>query len=783
MTKITGKDKIEEGKYKDENMGMNLPEEVRNAFLKKGINTDEALLLLKTDMGREELYCDAYTVLTEEGVASLFCLFGLTEKKGASFFSREKCLLTFTQLDYIFTPLAEIKKLKCEEQISVIRLVVEKTDGSEECLFYTTCAKRRVLYDFTSQFEHYKEHGKLKEREKREKTSCPHCGHPYDDPEKKLCKRCLSKKSLIKKLLPFFFRYKKQIFLVFLTVILSGGISVIVPYLNSKVLYDEVLIPGSPLYGKVFLLVLAVAFAGLLQAVVGNINGVVGAHVSAYVSYDLKKTIFASFERLSFSFFTSRHTGRLITQINSDAETLYWFFCDGVPYFLTNVIQMVGIMTVMFTIHAPLTILILLPLPFVFVGYYIALRMFRRLHAESHTHRSRFNGVLSDVLGGMRIVKAFSREEAEVARFHKRSTDLSRTNYRVNVRNSTIFPLLNLAMRLGVYLVWGFGGYFVLRGAVTPGEGISFGVLSLFISYLSMLYTPLGFFANFLSNLASGMNALQRLFQILETEPEVEEKEDAISLDKVKGEVVFDQVNFSYTPGKRTIQDVSFTVPAGKTLGIVGHTGAGKSTLANLLTRLYDTQSGKIFIDGVDIKDLTLKTLRDHVAIVSQETYLFRGTILDNIRYASPEADFSQVLAASKAAGCHDFIMSFPDGYETQVGTDKKTLSGGEKQRISIARAILKDPAILILDEATAAMDTKTERKIQDALQVITKDRTTLIIAHRLSTLRDADSLIVVEEGKVVEEGTHKSLLEKEGVYHKLYKLQMEALKTIGIEE
>ena len=255
-------------------------------------------------------------------------------------------------------------------------------------------------------------------------------------------------------------------------------------------------------------------------------------------------------------------------------------------------------------------------------------------------------------------------------------------------------------------------------------------------------------------------------------------------METIKGDVVFDKVNFSYAPGKKTIQDVSFSVPAGQTLGIVGHTGAGKSTLANLLTRLYDVESGMISVDGIDIRDLSFATLRKNIAIVSQETYLFRGTIMDNIRYANPEATFDEVLAASKAAGCHDFIMSFPDGYETWVGFDKKMLSGGEKQRISIARAILKDPAVLILDEATAAMDTKTERKIQSALSAITENRTTITIAHRLSTLRDADFLIVIEDGKVVENGTHDTLLQnKEGVYHKLYHLQMEAMKTIGIEE
>ncbi|MBR5296131.1 MAG: ABC transporter ATP-binding protein, partial [Clostridia bacterium] len=270
---------------------------------------------------------------------------------------------------------------------------------------------------------------------------------------------------------------------------------------------------------------------------------------------------------------------------------------------------------------------------------------------------------------------------------------------------------------------------------------------------------------------------------IMDADPEIKEKENAISLETVRGEVEFDHVNFSYAPGKKTICDVSFKVPAGKTLGIVGHTGAGKSTLANLITRLYDPNSGTIKIDGHDLQDLTLKTLRDHVAIVSQETYIFRGTILDNIRYASPDSTWEEVLSASKASGCHDFIMALPDGYNTMVGMDKRLLSGGEKQRISIARAILKDPSILILDEATAAMDTKTERKIQEALRVISENRTTITIAHRLSTLRDADSLIVIENGSLVGDGTHKELLENCEVYNRLYHLQMEALKTIGIEE
>lgn len=762
-----------------------IPEEVAASFRKKGIDVNDALLLVKTDMAREELFCDAYTAFTREGIATLFCVQAIRKREGATLFSPVKTESALRELDWLFVPLEEIESLRVEELVSVFRVILKRKNGEPEVLFYASFACRKEVYDLTDGIHSYLQDGEaaVTRNQKESEDVCPRCHTPYADPHRKVCKKCFSRRNLIRKLLPFFFRYKKQLVLVFLTVLLSGLISVIVPYLNSKVLYDEVLTQGTNLYGKVGLLVLSVAGAGLLSAIVTMINSIIGSRVSAFVSYDLKKTIFSSFERLSYSFFTSRHTGRLITQINSDAETLYWFFCDGVPYFLTNVLQMLAIGIVMVSIHPLLTLVVVLPIPFLFLGYWLVLRMFRRLHAETHTYRSRFNSVLSDVLGGMRIVKAFSREKEEIARFDEKSRDLYSSKLSIDIRHHTIFPLLNLGMRLTSYLVWGFGAFFVLRETLTPGSGITYGVLNLFISYLAMLYAPLNFFANFFSQLANGLNALQRLFEIMETEPEVKEKADPIHLSEVKGDVEFDDVCFSYQPGKKTIEHVSFSVPAGHTLGIVGHSGAGKSTLVNLLTRLYDVSEGAIRIDGVDIRDLSFATLRKHVAIVSQETYLFRGTIMDNIRYAAPEASEEDVIRASRAAGCHEFIMALPDGYETYVGKDKRSLSGGEKQRISIARAILKDPAILILDEATAAMDTKTERRIQASLAAITKGRTTITIAHRLSTIRDADFLIVLEDGKKVEEGTHEDLLKKEGVYHKLYRLQMEALKIIGIEE
>ncbi len=763
---------------------ISLPEEVITSFRQKGIDTEKALFLTKTDMGREEFYCDAYTAVTEEGIGVLFCTFVLRKREGASFFSSQKTEKFLEQQDWYYLPIEELDSLKAEEQISVFLVVAKKKDGGEEVLFWASNACRKKVYALVEGIASYQKTGAFPPSADFKEEICPRCGTPYRDPARRMCTVCSKKKTLLKKLFPFFLRYKVQMILVVLTVLMSGAVSVIVPYLKSKVLYDRILSPGDSLYGKISLLVLAVAGATLLGSLVNMVNTIINAKISSFVSYDLKKTIFSSFERLSYSFFTSRHTGRLITQINSDAETLYNFFCNGLPYFFTNVLQIVGVLAVMFFTNPFLTLLVIIPIPFVVLGSWGVMKMFRRLHAENHTHRSRFNGILSDVLDGMRIVKSFSREETEVARFDEKNDALAASNLRISIRQNSIFPLVNLVWRLATYLVWGFGGYLVLKEGLDPGSGISYGELNLFVSYLTMLYAPLNSFSGYINQFASGFNALRRLFEIMDTPPEVKENKDPVVKDRLKGEIRFENVNFSYVPGKKAIDDVSFFVEAGKTLGIVGHTGAGKSTLANLITRLYDVDSGKISIDGIDIRDLSLKTLRENVAIVSQETYLFRGSIMDNIRYANPEATKEEVIAAAKAAGCHDFIMTFPLGYETLVGTNFKTLSGGEKQRVSIARAILKDPAILILDEAPAAMDTKTERKIQEALSAITKNRTTVTIAHRLSTLRDADSLIVIGEGKLLEEGDHSTLLaKKDGTYRKLYELQMEALKTIGIEE
>jgi len=405
-------------------------------------------------------------------------------------------------------------------------------------------------------------------------------------------------------------------------------------------------------------------------------------------------------------------------------------------------------------------------------------RLFEKLYAKSYSRRRSFNSLIADVLNGMRVVKSFSREDDEMERFDKRSIKSADADIEIGNRAAKIFPMLFYLLKIGSYIVWGVGGWQVMNQT----GSMNYATLMTFVAYFSLIYGPIEFLADVSNWWSECLNSLQRLFEISEAVPEVKEAENPVSLEKVRGDVEFKNVSFSYVENRKVIDDISFKIPAGSTLGIVGHTGAGKSTLANLMTRLYNAKEGEIFIDETDIKKLSFDTLRRSISIVSQETYLFRGSILENIRYARPEATNEQVIAASIIAGAHQFIVKYPDGYHTQIGLGNKDLSGGERQRLSIARAILKNPRILILDEATAAMDTQTERQIQEALNRLTEGRTTIIIAHRLSTLRDADNLIVIENGKMPEHGTARELLEKKGVYYKLYKMQAEALKTIGIE-
>ena len=679
-------------------------------------------------------------------------------------------------------PLADLRFVRVEEQISTGRLIAKNTQGVFLLTAFTNfCKESMLLFARYIDFLLRQEPIRVDEKDLPEAMRCPKCGNRYPDPDRRICPHCMKKGTSFRRFSVFLFRYRLDLVLTLLSLVGLTATSILAPYLSSGFFFDQVIETTGKFYGEILLVLGMLIATKLLQTGATMLNNWITSKVAANMVFDLKKTIFSAIERLSLGFFTARQTGGLMTQVNEDSNRIYEFFCDTVPRFILNAVQ-VAVLTVLMFILQPVLALMALVLivPTFFVIRNFLFRNVKTLHARTFSNSKSLNGFLADVLSGVRVVKAFSGEKSEMARFSVRNRALAQSDRKLGVFNSSVWTLVGLVPLAGTMLIWGFGGWMVMSGS----GGMTYGKLLTFIAYMGMIYAPLNFFSDMMNRTADCSNALQRLFEIMDAQPEVREVPDPVELGEHIGKIEFDHVCFSYQKGRRVIDDVSFSLPEGSTLGIVGHTGAGKSTIANLLMRLYDTDSGEIRIGGKPVRELSFRSLYQNIAIVSQETYLFMGTILENIRYAKPDADFAEVVEAAKCAGAHEFIMRLPDGYHTRIGSGFQELSGGERQRVSIARAVLKNPKILILDEATAAMDTATERKIQQALSELVRGKTTIMIAHRLSTLRDADRLIVIERGRVAEEGTHAELLAKEnGVYQKLFTLQEEALKSAGILE
>ncbi|MBR6768389.1 MAG: ATP-binding cassette domain-containing protein [Clostridia bacterium] len=676
----------------------------------------------------------------------------------------------------------EIESLAVDELLSTCRFYAV-VDGERQLLTYATFFAKDDLYRLSASFEKLKNEKENEIDTDFDSRFCPKCGRRYPDKERKFCPNCMEKGKVIKRMAGFFLRYRFYMIAIVASMLLLSAISVIAPLYGSKFLYDEVLDPTGAHHSMrgLVMIFLVIVFMRVLRVFVTMIHSFVTSIIAAKIVYDIKKVIFGAIERLSMSYFSSRTTGSLMNQIYHDANRIYWFFTDGLPYFTINILQLV-VVTVMMLVFNPLLTLLALgltPLVLFLIGKLFSKS--RKLNHRRYIKSSSMNSLLSDLLTGIRVVKTFSREKSEAERFSRASRGLANAEMKRSKFGTTAYPLVHTVVYLGIIMVWGFGGWMVIKGFGVPP--MTYGLLTLFLSYVGMVYDPLYSFVDQVEWGSDALNSMNRLFEIMDADTDVKESDNPVHFDEVQGDIVFDNVEFSYTKSRKIIDKVSFKVEAGKTLGIVGHTGSGKSTLANLLIRLYDVDEGSITVDGVNVKDIAFEDLRKSIAIVSQETYLFVGTIYDNIRYANNEATREEVIEAAKAAGAHDFIVKLPDAYDTMVGFGHKDLSGGEKQRVSIARALLRKPKILILDEATAAMDTQTERRIQNTLDSLSKGRTTIMIAHRLSTLKNADSLIVVNGGKVTEVGTHAELIAKKGEYYKLYKLQLDALKNVGVTE
>lgn len=513
------------------------------------------------------------------------------------------------------------------------------------------------------------------------------------------------------------------------------------------------------------LIVLAIVSIDLFQRALGVMQSRLSAVSGNRFIMMLKNILYEKLESLSLSSLQRRSTGDLMGRVNSDTAVMQDFVTNQLPNIFVQGVSFIVAMIVMLAINPLMCLFIFVPVPFsVFLikKFWTTMDMKNR---RGWNLESKVNRQLQDIFSGIRVVKCFGQEKREVERFRQSSLKSAKQTEQNERLFDTFFPLVTFAIRLGSYLILLYGNLLLFDGAM------KLGTLHQINAYANIVYAPLVWMTSVPRSISRFLTSASKVFEILEETPEVGDIGLPIDI-RIEGEINVKNVTFGYESYNPVLSNVSADIKPGEMIGIVGHSGSGKTTLINLIMRLYDVNTGAIEIDGVNIKDISQEALRSQMGVVLQETFLFAGTIRDNIAYACPNATDEMVIEAAKTANAHDFIMDLPQGYNTAVGAGGHSLSGGEKQRIAIARAIIHNPKILILDEATAALDTETEKLIQDALKKLVRNRTTLAIAHRLSTLRNADRLLVLDHGKVAEFGTHSELLENRGIYYKLVMAQ-----------
>ena len=489
------------------------------------------------------------------------------------------------------------------------------------------------------------------------------------------------------------------------------------------------------------------------------------------VIFDLRRDLYGKLQRLSVAYYDQRATGDIMTRIIDDVNSVERVLIDGTEQGTVAALTLVGVTAMMFSFNPSLAVLVWIPIPLLMAAAVLYTRHAHQRYRIQRRAMSALNALLHDNLQGIRQIKSFGREEHEISRFEAKSDRVRRGTLDAMRLWATYSPATSFIASLGYVIVFCFGGYGVIRGRMTLGQLVGF------LGYLSMFYSPIERLHGINQMLQAARAAGERVFEIIDAPEEVTEKPHAGKLsDSTRGEVEFRQVSFHYENRRDVLQQIDIQVRPGQTIALVGPTGAGKSTLVHLLPRFHDVTAGCILIDGVDIRDVTLESLRRHIGIVTQEPFLFNGTVRENIMYGRLDASEQEMIAAAQAANAHEFISRLSEGYDSRVGERGVKFSVGEKQRVSIARVLLKDPRILILDEATASIDTHTEQMIQEALERLMADRTSFVIAHRLSTVRNADVILVIDQGRIAERGSHDELLRADGIYAQLCKAQGKTL-------
>ena len=605
--------------------------------------------------------------------------------------------------------------------------------------------------------------------EKEIDRRCPKCNRQYK-PGSTICEHCVDKKSYLARLWKIAKPYHKLIYLSVGFYFIIAAANLVPPYIN-RILVDDYIkaetLPKALSYLSVILSMLGVY---IVTQLLSMIRSVFLIKASNGIVVTLREMVFDKIQKLSIARISKRTSGELMNRVSNDTANLSRFISQDFGNMVEQILILLAVGIYLFSYDWRLALMIILPTPVVMYSYRLFHRFMRQIFHRQWQMESRANTILHDTFSGIRVVKAFGMEKREIKRYDEITQVERDTNIRANVFFARIQPFLDFFMGIGEYFLLYYVGNKIIGGQMTIGE------MSQFSAYVSIIYGPLRWISWLPRRLTCVMTSIVKIFDVIDENTDVADKENAIDHD-IDGYISFENVSFGYDKTSYVLKNISLDIKPGEMIGIVGKSGVGKSTLINLVMRMYDVSEGTIKIDGIDIRDISQQSLRSQIGVVLQETFLFSGTIYDNICYAKPDATRDEVITAAKVAGAHSFIMKLPNAYNTKVGERGHTLSGGERQRIAIARALLHNPKILILDEATASLDTETEKQIQDALQKLIADRTTLAIAHRLSTLRNATRLIVLDKGELAEIGTHDELIKKQGIYYGLVMAQRQMSK------
>ena len=513
---------------------------------------------------------------------------------------------------------------------------------------------------------------------------------------------------------------------------------------------------------------LALILAGtyLMRVLFRFLNNYLSHKAAWNLVADMRVRVYDHLQKLSLRYYQDKQTGQLMSRTTNDTATFEMLIAHVVPELFANALIIIGVSVILFSMNVSLALLTLIPIPFLLLGSWIFIKKVRPNFRIAQGNLAELNATLQDNISGMKEIQVFNQQPKEKARIRKDAQNYTSSILHALKLSAIFHPTVEAISSFGTVIVVLFGGWLALEGNLTVSEIVGF------LLYLNLFYQPIGALARVVEDLQQALAGAERVFEVLDMEPDIKDGPNVVNIDNSKGDIVFEDVSFNYIDNVPVLQNISFRAAPGEMVALVGPTGVGKTTIISLMARFYEQTSGKISLDGRELKDISLSSLRNQISIVLQDIFLFNGTVAENIAYGSRKATKEEIVQAAKTARAHEFIIEMPEGYDTVIGERGVRLSGGQKQRLSIARAVLRNTPILILDEATAAVDVETEAKIQQAIQELTKNRTIIVVAHRLSTVKKADKILVIQEGRIIESGNHSELYEYNGVYKQLCELQ-----------